>query len=321
MVVDKVINLGVFFLRGSVMSNTTRRFPFALCLLGAIPIAAVGGCGLFVPEKNMVSPDHIVDPEKGISSEGRYENTLVTHLVCEIASGIWDATANPYFYVPWLKSHDWGTSVTLTITVEDQSGLNPGLALATPLENSIKFFPVGGNVTSSQSFSLGLGGSGAAAATRTETIQFTYENDKLWAFAKSNAQDGRMSCEKYQQGVIVESDLKIRQFIYDKAVVASFNNVTSSKNGYPPFNTFTENLSFVASLGGSVTPTWKFARVSVNPSGTFLSATRTNTNQLTITIGPIQSYASLKGPAQLSTGAQNQHNVQLQAGANAQQSH
>jgi hypothetical protein len=300
------------------MSNSTRKFPFALCLLGAIPVAALGGCGLFVPEKNILSPDHIVDPIKGTTSEGNYEDTIVRHLVCEISSGIWRATQNPYFYVPWLKSDNWGTSVTLTITVEDQSGLNPGLSLTTPLENSVRVFPVGGNVTSPQSFALGLGGTGSASATRTETIQFTYVNSDLLAYAKSIEKDGMVSCDSYQRGVIVESDLKIWQFIYDKAEIASLRNDQSAKKGYPPFNTFTENLSFVATLGGSVTPTWKFARVSVNPSGTFLSATRTNTNQLIITIGPLQNKASEKGPAQLSQGAQNQHNAQVQAGANAQ---
>lgn len=296
------------------MLRRKRVFPLAACLLSAIPLNLLGGCGLFTPDKNALSPDHYIN-EKRMPSEGEYENTVVTHVLCEISKGIWDATTNPNFYVPWLSSHAWGTSVTLTITVEDQSSANPSVALSNPLENSIKFFPVGGNVTVPQSFSLGIGGTGAASATRTETIQFTYVNNDLLAYAKSNVKEGKVSCDKYHTGVIVESDLKIDQFIYDKAAVATLNNITSAQTGYPPFNTFTDNISFVASLGGNITPTWKFSRISVDPSGNLLSATRTNTNQVTITIGPIQTYASKKGPATLSQGAQNQHNTQTLAGA------
>lgn len=302
------------------MLRAGRAFPLAIFLFGAIPLYLLGGCGLFTPNKNLLSPDHIIN-EKGMPSEGEYENTVVTHVLCEVSKGIWDASTNPNFYVPWLNSHAWGTSVTLTITVEDQSGLSPGVSLSNPLENSIKFFPVGGNVTVPQSFALGIGGSGSASATRTETIQFTYVNDALFAYAKSNIRDGKVSCDKYHKGVIVESDLQIDQFIYDKASVATLNNITSAQTGYPPFNTFTDNVSFVASLGGNITPTWKFARISVDPSGNLLSATRTNTNQVTITVGPIQTYASKKGPAQLSPGAQSQHNTQTLAGAINQASH
>jgi hypothetical protein len=281
---------------------------FVACALAA----ALGGCGVFTPEKNALSPDYI-EPKKWLSSEGKYEDAIVRHIQCEIMSGIWEATSprNPALNVPWLKSSKWGTAVTLTITVEDQSALNPGVSFINPI----------GTAASAQSFTLGLGASGSANATRTETIQFTYVNSDLWAQAKASVRSAsdHLSCEEAQHGVMIESDLKIWQFIYDKAVIASLGNGTSSYRGWFPYNTFTENLTFVAALGGNITPTWKLTRISANNSGTFLSATRTNTNQLTITIGPIGTYASDKGPTQLSTGAQNQHNTQVQAGAIATQ--
>jgi hypothetical protein len=266
--------------------------------------ATSGACGLQVPEKNMISPDYI-DP-RGVSSEGKYEDTIVRHLVCEIGGGIFQA-ANNKLNVGWLTSSDWGTSVTLTITHEDQSSLNPNVTF-TDLLPPLK---------SAQTFILGAGVNGSANATRTETIQFTYVNNTLWRWAKINSVNGDPpSCSEYQNGVMVDGDLKIRQFIYDKAVIATAGNDVSGANGDYPFNTFTENLSFVATLGGSITPTWKLTYFTANVPGPFLSATRTNTDQLTITIGPIGTYASKKGPAELSTSAQNQHNTQVQAGAN-----
>jgi hypothetical protein len=272
--------------------------------------ATSGACGLYVPEKNMLSPDYIIDPETGVSSEGEYENKIVRHLLCEIASGIWRATNNKYFNVGWLKSRNWGTSVTLTITREDQSSLNP----------SVSFIDLLPPLKSAQTFILGAGANGSANATRTETIQFTYVNNTLWQWAKLNTVNGDLpSCSTwgYQNGVMIDGDLKISDFIYDKSVIATKGNVSSAPNRDYPFNTFTENLSFVATLGGSITPTWKLTYFTANTAGTFLSATRTNTDQLTITIGPIGTYASNNGPAELSTSAQNQHNTQVQAGANA----
>ncbi len=172
---------------------------FVACILATM----LGACGVFVPEKNPLAPDTI--DSNGVSSEGKYEDTIVRHIVCELEQGIWEATEphNPVLNVPWLRSKKWGTAVTLTTTAEDQSGLSPGVAFIKPI----------GAASSMQSFNLGLGGTGSANATRTETIQFTYVNYDLWARAQVNAKNGTLSCERYQNGVMVQSDLKIWQFI------------------------------------------------------------------------------------------------------------
>jgi len=311
------------------MLRTTRVFSAGLFLLGAISLSTLGGCGVFVPEKNPLSPDHITDPQSKASSEGTYESLVIANIYCEVATGLavayHDLRAEEngkLAQLQWL--HDWGTSITVTITVEDQSGLTPGLSLTTPFENKIFTFPKGGNVTSAQSFNLGLGASGTAAATRTETIQFTYLNKELIKKGNEILQNNTLQktegkpCQEYQRGVMIQSDLKIWQFIYDKIVIATSGNATSAEHAtWPLYNTFTEDITFVATLGGSVTPTWKLAQVSANTSGSLLSATRTNNNQLTITIGPVQTKPSDKKPAQLSSAAQAQHNVRVQAGANA----
>jgi hypothetical protein len=45
-----------------------------------------------------------------------------------------------------------------------------------------------------------------------------------------------------------------------------------------------------------LTPSWKFKRVTVNPTGTLAAASRDRTHDLQITMGPGDS-AGLKGPA------------------------
>jgi hypothetical protein len=142
---------------------------------------ALAGYGLGVPSKTLRSdtPDATAPYH---TEQGNYENLIVAHLLCKLADGV--AAANKSFDLPWLVSSQWGTSVTLTITAEDQSGLNPGLSFIKLLPNSITTFPVGGNVTSSQSFTFGVGGSGSVNTTRTETIQFTFVNSALLAAAE-----------------------------------------------------------------------------------------------------------------------------------------
>jgi hypothetical protein len=329
------------------MVSTKLGSSLALTIVASFGLA---GCGLYVPEKNILAPDTL--DKDNLSSGGKYEDMIVIHILCETAVGLKKAyelveaeegTPAKLTQLAWLK--DWGTAISLSITAEDQSGLSPGLTLTTPFNNRLFSFPTGGNVTSPQSFNFIIGGSASASATRAELIQYTYTNNGLLKVAdgllkisnklSSNPPDYDDACKTSQTGVLIDSDLKIWEFIYDKAVIASNLNASAfvpiqEKDGtkltdggkkvpifktvgytrhpsWPLYNTFTENITFTAILGGTVTPTWKLARVSANTSGSFLSATRTNTNQLTITMGPIQTQASATAPAKLVQGAQTQH--------------
>lgn len=290
----------------------------AICrLLLLVAASQLVSCGMYVPPKSFQSDTPNPEPPYH-TAQGDYENKIVVHLLCEISNGI--AKANDSFHLPWLVSPDWGTAVTLTITAQEQSGLSPGVSFIKPLPNVVTPFPIGGNVSSSQSFTLGLGGSGSANATRTETIQFTFVNSALFAVA----QKFPSTCKEYMDGAMIDGDLEIRQFIYDKAIVARMGNASLYEGTpsnpaiawqWPIYNTFTETINFVSSLSGNVTPSWKLARFSDNTgAGTLVNAQRTYTNQLVITIGPIGKRPSNTEPAALSTSAQNQHNAQVLGG-------
>jgi hypothetical protein len=84
--------------------------------------------------------------------------------------------------LPWLLE-DWGTTVTQTITVEDQSGLAPGITPITPLAN----LPAGSIVTGQPSFSLSFGETASANALRTETIQYTFRNKDILKYYKGQS--------------------------------------------------------------------------------------------------------------------------------------
>lgn len=200
--------------------------------------------------------------------------------------------------------------VTQTITVEDQSGLSPGIAAMKPLRNVVFGFPTGGNVTSAQSLSFSLGGTASANAIRTETIAYTFRNGDIV----------RYPCDDQKRsGVMIDGDLKIREFIYDKALIAALQNGNAYDTGpnaarRPPFNAWTEEITFVAAYGASATPTWKLATISANTSANLFLAERTNTNDLVITLGPLGPIKKSQ-PIQLSATAINQHQARVQANA------
>jgi len=353
-----------------------RHMAFVVRVLSAALVlaAALGGCGLAVPEKELFVNDNV--PPKTPSPVGKHENFIIAHIRCEIANGVYKAKelGVPWFFplprkvvaaylrnqaarlkkqsdtltellpdppapapakqdpppgakdvpatvkkdAPALVKKDagtspakpalpvnlgWGASVTLKIQVQDQSGINPGVSLTTPLQNSIKTYPVGGNVTSPQSFSLGLGLSESATATRVETISYTYVFTELINDVES--------CKPFEPGVMIESDLKIEQFITDKATAARPGEAATGNPNFPPYSTFQDDITFVASFGGNATPTWKLARISANSTTPLISGTRTSTNEVIITLGPVASAATAFAPAQLSSDAQAVHGSSL----------
>ena len=235
-----------------------------LGLFGLVFPAVLAGCGTYTPDKDPFSSDK--PTEFGTTRQGNYETGIVNHVTCEIAQGLAEAKR---LDLPWLD--EWGTTISQTITVEDQSGLAPGISTITPLQNVIFPFASGGNVVSPQSFSISIGGTASANALRTETIQYTFRNRDILLYTDPD------TCMSTEPGVMIDGDLKIREFIYDKATIAALGNaslVGGGKNPWqrPVFNTFTEEITFVAAYGGTFTPTWKLARLTANTTQICLSA-------------------------------------------------
>jgi hypothetical protein len=279
---------------------TRKVFAFALL---SVPIL-LSGCGLYVPEKSLFSSDAVeVTPGQPapLSPEGKLESNIIANIRCEIRNGVYDALQ--LGTVPWLL--DWGATVTLKLTWDEMSGLAPGVSFITPLQNS-------------NSFSLGLGASATAHGTRLETITFTYSNAELIHEQILRLKKGySTSCSMLEDGTMIQSDLKIDQFIYDKASITVAGEATSKDILSPPYSVFQEDITFVASFGGNITPTWKFTRISANTSGNFLNATRTHTSDVLITLGPLAKTPSGKSQRQLASPAREQHNAAFGGGSTA----
>lgn len=219
----------------------------------------LGGCGLYVPEMQ----EWYEPPEQ----QKITENRIINHIKCELHKGVDDAIQKYYgagkrsgYKADWVK--DWLATVTLKLTVDEKGTSNPGLTWVRALSDV-------------KTFTLGAGVNASADATRVETISFTYPLRDLRLA-------GRIvnPCETPGE-LLIEGDLKIGQFL-DKKVFLS--TVPGTIIG--PYSAFSYEVTFVAVYGGSVTPSWKLVEFTVNPDSPFVSATRTRTHDVTITIAP-----------------------------------
>jgi hypothetical protein len=241
--------------------------------------SALGGCGLLLPDLQPFGESK--------DRERADENVIVNQMKCELRKGVQQTLNDPFFKTPgplagnsvdWLDT--WAATVALDLTVEEQSALGPGISLTEP-------FPA----PSKASRGLSIGVQASTDATHKETMSFTY------SFAALNAAPAPPGPCADENGVLIHSDLKIVDFIQNKAFVARI------PGSLPPsgFNGFSYEATFKVMHSGNVTPSWKFVRLSVNPSGSLLSATQTRTQHVLLTVGPAGSGTPKIAPNQPAT--------------------
>jgi hypothetical protein len=223
----------------------------------------------------------------------------------------------------------WGSSASMQIQVEEQTQLNPGIGVTEPFHNAYALaagpatYPLTPATLAAptisaipQSFNLGIGVIANANATRQETMQFTFNNEMLLRHAKEITKPGE-EYKCYNDGFLTESNLKIDDFIYDKATVAAPGNLVDTGENWAPYNTFQEIITFVITYGGGVTPTWKFTRVTANPNTPTVQIQRNEINTLVITLGPLDTgKGKMPSPTQpwsLNEQAAQAHNAATQA--------
>ena len=127
--------------------------------------------------------------------------TLIEYVACDVIKSVREvllkdqdnavsAAALGYKEPPqlnWLKN--WAAQLTFTLTVDEKSQLNPGIALNEVLPNAVTTFAGHPSVRTGQTFSLGLAAAYSSDATRKETLTLyiplsSYTDDKGLAKAR-----------------------------------------------------------------------------------------------------------------------------------------
>lgn len=205
---------------------------------------------------------------------GEFQANIEYNVACEISHGLWKAAhiEGASKTLAWLTKY--GALVTFKLVAEDQSAFNPNASFISPIPGM-------------QTFAVSIGASGTANATQTRTFQTTYPDGTLYNDAKINHQIGIDDCKNREKGIMIESNLGIADYIYDTAFQAARSVNPDKLTTTAPLSQMQYEINFVASVGGNLTPTWKFTKVNVNSSGSLLTATRTNTSDVLMTIGPL----------------------------------
>jgi hypothetical protein len=215
---------------------------------------ALGGCGVYVPNISEFPAD--------AASEQKLINDLVQSVTCELRNAV------NHFYEEQKREHlfldDWGAQLTLTLTIEEKSELNP-TALWSP-----GVFSLFGAVDVSSD------------ATRIDTINSFNTIRKLRVLNSCNP-------EIHRGGpFLLESDLKLKDLLFGSQTAGDTGavNFAETARAESSKNVIQHEVKFVVTSSGNITPAWKLSRIwSVNQTGIFLAALRNRTQDLLITLG------------------------------------
>jgi hypothetical protein len=303
----------------------------AITLAGSLS----AGCGLSVPNIKEVwdtdKPAETEPPLPKVPAAAQIEFEIKKHVYCQLKEAVQLVNKIPLLGGPpgklrviqrGLIPMDWGAQVSLSLQVDETSGLSPGVTLNQVMPNGINVFGPGNTVTTAQSFGLGFGGTFSSTATRIDKF------DPFWSIAFLMIPDSPSSICKPGQDplmdrgwtaatsspLILEGDLGIKDWLLGAMEVSTALASVGSPpaplpaggggggstsggsggggsgggaTGNPGKDAVSYEIKFVIVSSANVTPTWKLVRVSANAgSSPFFSTGRTRTHDLIITIGP-----------------------------------
>jgi hypothetical protein len=265
-------------------------------------MSPVGGCGTYVPFM-----EEVTDQREGkLGAGGVLEENIKIQVYCELKAAVLTVTDpdSPYYLGLFRKGHataalpdDWGVEVTLTLEVDENSALNPSVALST-------FSPA--------SFTLGLGGTLTSTASRIDKFTYFYLIKDLRTpigtadrcFYDQDTGE-RRNLVLPGSSLLIRSDLRMAEWLYS-ALHVEANYKSEATDPAKKDDVYSYDVKFVVVTSGTANPAWKLLRISTNQSGSpLLGAGRTRSHDLLMTFGPTEKPKN--GARTLSTAASNSH--------------
>jgi hypothetical protein len=227
----------------------------------------LGGCGLSVPEIQE-------NPFASARERSDFIQAIARNVRCEVQDSVVHLYASQKDIDPEnrnLKWFDgWAVQITLTLTTDEKGSLNPVVNL-TPLSPLTSVF------------TANLSGTVSTEAQRVDKIGSFFSVGELKKLAACPAED------RHRGPFMLESDLKLEEWLIATMVSTGLGDTPAPADQSGPFksNVLSHEVKFDIISTGTATPAWKLTRATVNQTGTFLSATRDRTQDLTVTFGPI----------------------------------
>ena len=242
------------------------------------------GCGTYVP--NIQENPWASDPNRLVAA-------IVTSIHCEIINAVVyviNADRANYWSNPqqglkadWLNK--WGAQIQITLTTDERSALSP----------SGSYSP---NI-----FTLLLGANISSEATRTDTLNYYHTVKNLYGIGKGCTPKilSDLDLGNHPVGsLLIQSDLKLRDWLSAVVLGVGTEQIPITKPAgvtNPSFsNAILHDVKFQVITSGNITPTWKLALATINPTAPFATASRTRTHELLITFGPNDPATNSLGP-------------------------
>lgn len=269
---------------------------FAVTIL--LTALSLSGCGTYVPDIKEVwdkdIPEDPVTHRFAVPGAAQIEYEIKKRVYCDIKEAVQFINNHPAKsgkpIRPYLIPATWIAKIQLSLQVDESSNTSPGVVFTQPM-------------ASSTSFNFGLGGTFSSVATRVDKFNPTYSVAYMMqpytdeSVCLHPEQDPFVSAhlEPAVSSPLILSDLGIHDWLVGSEVVSRLiQSETRTKGRMQPDDTLATDpndvisleTKFIVTTSGSVSPSWKLVKVSVNGSNPLFTAGRVRTHDLIVTIGP-----------------------------------
>lgn len=249
---------------------------FTSSLVALLVTVPLGACWAPLP---------VVDLEFSDPSVFRgYVEAIVRHVGCELGQSVQVEFSPDYPETYDLRK--WAAKIALTLRAKNSLGLN----------GSTSIF----SILSTANFSAGLGSQ--ADATREIVITYFITFDELLRRQYKRHLDGKnfVSCSEAYEDIYNSStttaDYLKRPIMGNLGIGLTLKTametwttpgLLSSRIQNGPFETVTHHVTFEVKLNANANPALQFSNVSANIGGRLADASRTDTNEMQISMGPL----------------------------------
>jgi hypothetical protein len=222
--------------------------------------------------------------DDSVKANTLFVQAITLHVHCELRQAVWFTYNNLKGRqdIEWLR--EWAAKITLTINVDERTGLSPGLAMTRFFPSFNRVLSNGELITGPRTFDFGLGGTLSADAVREQEVTwFLVFGDLFQEEAFSEA-----DCP-LRSPFLIDGDLKIKETLASSVFPASLErNISNPFEKGGRLQVVQHQVSFLIEASGNVTPTWRFVDVSANTGVPLLDLKRNRKDTLLITMGPTQ---------------------------------
>jgi hypothetical protein len=241
-------------------------FPSRSCasLVAAI---FVGACGIRVPELQEIPGD---------TGAGQLlVQDIVQSVHCEVADAVqWVVLHDPFRGRPKQQLATaflatWGAQITLSLTVEEKSTLNPTVVF-TPASPITSVFTLAGNGTLSSD------------ATRIDKLNFYYTIPQLLDrhYCTPGIQHGSAS------SLLIQNNLRTVEWLNDYISTVATREADPTQVSSFQQNVLSHEVKFEIISSGGINPAWTLTRATIDQNGTLFAVSRDRIHDLTVTFGP-----------------------------------